>query len=140
MENFFDRMKRHLVDRIWLEVDDMECVCLIVAPNLAWKVPNFVGMLGVRKYFLSSSVPVEFRRAWIAHEMHCFALRDQGHVGYCVHGVRFELEYVPAEGKSDYIALRRQMFAALIKYYKKSGDAAFIQEITASHRYLCSLC
>ena len=109
----------------------------VISPALAPGVPNFVGFVE-GNLFISGGVPRRFRRPILAHEVRCFALKGEGHTGHCVCAVDYELKFVLAEDRPEYLALRRKFFNDLIQF-SHGADATFMREIVASRDYLYKL-
>ncbi len=138
MMDFREKLKSLTVDSGQIKIGKVWCGYVIAKPELEPRVPNFVGVLGDREYFISSAVPEKFRKPIVAHELRCFALKALGQAGHCVHAVGFELKFVLLKDRVEYLALRRKFFDDLIKYSKGREDE-FLREITASRDHLYRL-
>lgn len=138
MTDFRKHLEVFTVGSDQVKIGKVWCGYVIAKPELEPKVPNFVGVLGDREYFISSAVPEKFRKPIIAHELRCFALKTLGRTEHCVHAIDFELKFVLAEDRAEYLKLRRKFFDDLIRY-SASRDANFLREITASRDYLYRL-
>lgn len=91
-------------------------------------VPYFVGYPS-EYLFISAQVPEKFRKAVLAHEVKCDALRKSGAKHYCANAFEQELKFVPGD-IAEYLSMRRTMFDALLTYYKDSDNKDFLAEIT----------
>ena len=128
INDFVAKAKASKIGSDSVNIDGARHAYDILPPTFEPNVPYFVGY--PHGYlFISEQVPESFRKAWLAHEIKCTAIREAGVTPYCVHAFEQELKFVPKD-IPVYLSMRKKMFDALISYYKDSGSPEFMAEIT----------
>lgn len=127
-DDFIAKAKAAKIGSDSVNIDGVRHVYDILPVGHEPNVPYFVGYPS-GYLFISEQVPEHFRKAFLAHEVKCTAIREAGIAPYCVCALEQELKFVPSD-ISVYLSIRKTMFDALISYYKDAGSPAFIAEIT----------
>ena len=138
MSDIVTRIRALTVEKGAFDIDGRPCEYSVVSKELHPNIPNFVGILGENEFFISEDVPRRFRYPMIVHEVYCLMGKEMGHEGHCLAAVEFELRFVEAVDRAEYLEIRRKFCNDLIEV-SKDGDPAFLREITASRDYLCGI-
>ncbi|MEK7854663.1 MAG: hypothetical protein AAB288_01120, partial [Acidobacteriota bacterium] len=96
IEDFIEKAKAAKIGSDSVNIDGKRYAYDILPASHEPNVPYFAG--NPEGYlFISEQVPWKFRKAVLAHEVKCTAIREAGITPYCVCAFEQELKFVPGD-------------------------------------------